>query len=335
MALFLTRGPVGHGAVKICFGAGTRRIVRLSYSGTFIAGFNSFIRGDLISARLHFDKTSQLSPGHPELVDLMGFDPVVARHGFLALTLCCLGYLEQALVQSARAMEEGRKLAHPPSLAMAFSTTCRFHWLIQDIPAVSERSQALISLATEHAFPFWATQANAYRGWLKVKNGHTQEGLSLAHQALRAYEVTQSGAWVPFLRALLSKTYQEAGETASALSLWSEAESAMGSFGERWYEAELYRLKGDLLRSSHARDPNDCSDNEIAACFLEAMNVARRQNARLWELRAATSLARLWRNQGKRTEAHDLLAPIYGWFTEGFDTRDLKEAKALLEELVG
>jgi predicted ATPase len=176
---------------------------------------------------------------------------------------------------------------------MALSTTCRFHWLIQDISKVSERSQALISLATEHVFPFWVTQANAYRGWLKVKNGHTQEGTSLAHQALRAYEVTQSGAWVPFLRALLSKTYQEAGEIESARSLWSEAESAMRSFGERWYEAELYRLKGDLLISSYEHDLDGCSDAEVVICFEEAMNVARRQNARLWELRAATSLARL------------------------------------------
>jgi class 3 adenylate cyclase/tetratricopeptide (TPR) repeat protein len=301
--------------------------------GHFIAGFNSFIRGDLNSARLHLEETSQHTPGHLALVDLMGFDPVAASHGFLALTLCCLGYLEQALVQSTRAVEEGRKLVHPPSLAMAFSTTCRFHWLIQDIPAVSERSQALISLATEHVFPFWATQANAYRGWLKVKNGHEQEGLNLAHQALRAYEVTQSAAWVPFLRALLSKTYQEAGETALALSLWSEAESAMRSFGERWYEAELYRLKGDLLSSSHEHDPNDSNDAEAAACFVEAMNVARRQNARLWELRAAISLARLWRDQGNRNEARDILAPIYGWFTEGFDTLDLKQAKFLLDEL--
>jgi predicted ATPase len=301
--------------------------------GHFIAGFNSFIRGDLNSARVHLEETSQHPPGHLALVDLMGFDPVVAAHGFLALTLCCLGYLEQALVQSAHAVEEGRKLAHPPSLAMAFSTTCRVHWLIQDIPAVSERSQALISLATEHVFPFWATQANAYRGWLKVKDGHQQEGINLAHQALRAYEATQSSAWVPFLRALLSETYQEAAETASALSLWSEAESAMRSFGERWYEAELYRLKGDLLISSHEHDPDGCSDAEVVTCFEEAMNVARRQNARLWELRSATSLARLWRDQGKRTEARDLLAPIYGWFTEGFDTPVLQDAKALLDQL--
>jgi predicted ATPase len=132
---------------------------------------------------------------------------------------------------------------------------------------------------------------------------------------------------------LLSKTYQEAGEIASALSLWSEAESAMRSFGERWYEAELYRLKGDLLSSFHEHDRDGCSGAEVAACFVEAMNAARRQNARLWELRAATSLAHLWRDQGKRSEARDLLWPIYGWFTEGFDTPVLQGAKALLVEL--
>jgi predicted ATPase len=133
---------------------------------------------------------------------------------------------------------------------------------------------------------------------------------------------------------LLSKTYQDAGETASALSLWSEAQSARRSFGEYWYEAELYRLKGDLLSSSHENDRDGRNDAEVAACFVEAMSVARRQNARLWELRAATSLVRLWRDQGKRTEARDLLAPIYAWFTEGFDTPVLQDAKVLLDELV-
>jgi len=157
-------------------------------------------------------------------------------------------------------------------------------------------------------------------------NAHAQEGIGQIHQGLTAWRATGAEIARPYHLALLAEAYGAMGQPAAALVVLVEALTLVDNTGERLYESELYRLKGELLLQQS-------SDNHLEAetCFHHAIAIAQKQSAKSWELRAATSLARLWQQQGKRQEAHDLLAPVYNWFTEGFDTADLKDAKALLD----
>ena len=153
------------------------------------------------------------------------------------------------------------------------------------------------------------------------------EGLARIEDGIEAYRATGAALFVPYSLALLGTTYGVAGRAAEGLRFLAEALDAVNATGEHWFEPELHRLKGELLRLASS------DRGATEACFLRAMTIAREQNAKLWELRAATSLAGVWAEQGRRAESHDLLAPLYGWFTEGFDTADLKDAEALLDEL--
>jgi predicted ATPase len=165
-----------------------------------------------------------------------------------------------------------------------------------------------------------------FRGWVMVKNGDVAEGVSLLHSGWTAYRATGAQAWVPYYIALLAGACEIAGQIDEALAQLGDALRIVETTGERWFEAEIYRQKGWLLlRQGHT----DAAEE----LYRIALGIAREQQAKLWELRAAVSLARLRRDQSRRAAARDLLAPIYGWFTEGFDTPDLKEAKALLDEL--
>jgi predicted ATPase len=166
------------------------------------------------------------------------------------------------------------------------------------------------------------------RGWALVHQGQVQEGIEQITQGLRAYRATGAEEGRPCFLAMLAEAYGTTGESGAGLTILTEALTLMDTTGARVWEPELYRLKGALLLQQH-------TDNQAEAetCFQHAISLARSQQAKFFELRAATSLARLWQQQSKRQEAHDLLAPVYGWFTEGFDTADLQEAKALLEAL--
>jgi predicted ATPase len=165
-----------------------------------------------------------------------------------------------------------------------------------------------------------------FRGWVKVKNGDVAEGISFLRSGSSAHLATGAEAWTPYHIALLAAACEIAGQVEEAVTLLDEALQIVERTGERWFAAELNRHKGQLL----LRQGNSEAAEEL---YRKALNIAEEQAAKLWELRAAASLARLRRDQGRRAEAHDLLAPVYGWFTEGFDTPDLKEAKALLDEL--
>jgi predicted ATPase len=166
------------------------------------------------------------------------------------------------------------------------------------------------------------------RGWALAERGQGEEGIAQIHQGLAAYQATGATRDRPYYLALLAEASARVGRTTEGLEALTEALATLGTSGARWWEAELYRLRGELLLSA---------DKEAAAeaCLHQALDLARRRQAWSLELRVAMSLARLWQPQGKRTEAYALLAPIYNWFTEGFDTLDLQEAKALLEELTG
>jgi predicted ATPase len=169
-------------------------------------------------------------------------------------------------------------------------------------------------------------QVTPLRGWALAVTGHRGEGITQIQQGLAAYRATGAAAYRPYHLALLAEVFTKMGQTTEGLEALAEALATLAKSRARWWEAELYRLRGELLLQHTAAQPV-----EAQACFQQALAVARRQQAKSLELRAAMSLARLWRHQGKRTEAHQLLVKVYGWFTEGFDTADLQEAKALLE----
>jgi predicted ATPase len=160
--------------------------------------------------------------------------------------------------------------------------------------------------------------------------GPTDEIIGDLHRAVEAKRATGAEIKVPYYLGLLSKAHRKANAASKALCLLEDALDIVGRTGERWFEAELHRLRGEALLKSFEPDH---TEDFAAASFRRAQEIASRQGARLWALRAGTSLARLWRDQGKRQQAHDLLAPVYGWFTEGFDAVDLKDAKLLLEQL--
>jgi predicted ATPase len=207
--------------------------------------------------------------------------------------------------------------------------TCEPHFLgalVGDSAALDQRAGELIAVAIEQGFPYWRALGTAYRGWVAVKIGDVAEGKSLLRIGSAAYRATGSEAWTPHIIALLAGACQIAGQIEEALILLDDASHIVERTGERWFAAELNRHKGRLLlRQGHADAAEDL--------YQMALNIAREQQAKLWELRAALSLAPLRRDQDRPVEARDLLAPVHAWFTEGFDTPDLKEAKALLDEL--
>jgi predicted ATPase len=188
-----------------------------------------------------------------------------------------------------------------------------------------EQAEATIALATEHNIAFFLAHAIVLRGWALVEQGQTTEGIAQIRQGLDAHRAT--GAVVPLPSVLLADAYEKVGQPEEGLLVVAEALAEVHT-GLRYYEAELYRLKGELLLGRSADD-----HAEAETCFHQALDIARRQQARSFELRAAVSLSRLWQCQGKRAAAHELLAAIYGWFSEGFETADLREAKVLLEAL--
>jgi predicted ATPase len=181
-------------------------------------------------------------------------------------------------------------------------------------------------VATEQGFPHWRAQGEIYRGWVKVKSGDVTEGMSLLRSGSTAYRASGVELFVPHYFDLLAAACEISGQVDEGLTLLDEALQIVERTGERWLAAELNRHKGQLL----LEQMNSEGAEEL---YRKALSIAQQQDAKLWELRAAASLARLRREQGRCAEARDLLAPVYGWFTEGFHTPDLKEAKALLDEL--
>ena len=245
---------------------------------------------------------------------------------YSAIVLACLGYPDQALSNSAASAVEARGLADPISLATSMAMRSRLFSLVGDDMALSEQADQLVSLTIEQGFRQWHAQGTIYRGWVQARNGDVAEGMTLLRSGLIAFRASGTQAWLPHFLALCASACDLAGEAEDGLSLLDEAMQIVDRTGERWLEAELYRLKGQLLlRQGHT--------NTAEELYRKALRIAQEQEAKLWELRAAVSLARLRRDQGRRAEARDLLAPVCGWFTEGFDKPDLKEAKALLDEL--
>jgi predicted ATPase len=302
--------------------------------------------GELPRARVHLEQGLALydPQQHRALAVCYGHDPGVCCQGVAALTLWLLGYPDQARRQQHAMHILAQELAHPPSLAFTMMLAAIAHQLRREADAAHGQAEALLALATEQGFALFVAMAMILRGGALTVSGPRGEQISQLCQGLAAVRATGAALWGPYFLALQAEAYAQAGQVEAGLAALAESLTAVQTTRECWGEAELHRLKGDLLLQAsvpglesavampHAA-PRMPPAAEAEACFQQALAIARRQQAKSWELRAAVSLARLWQQQGKQNAARALLIPVYGWFTEGFDTADLQEAKALLEEL--
>jgi class 3 adenylate cyclase/predicted ATPase len=312
-------------------------LLRLSYQtndsaglvlGHASSGRNLMFAGSFAASRSHLEEVLAFYDPtfHRALVRQAGFHPHINSGGHLGVVLFCLGYPDQASAQSSAAIAEARRLAHPPSIASSLALGARLLSLGENSAALGEWADQLLTVTTEQGLPHWRSQGTIFRGWVKVRNGDIAEGISLLRSGSAAYRATGAEVWMPYHLARLAEACEIALQIEETSALLDEALQLAKRTGERWFAAELNRHKGQLLlRQGHPKAAEQL--------YRKALSIAEKQEAKLWELRAAVSLARLWEEQGRRAEACDLLAPVCDWFTEGFDTADLKEAKGLLDEL--
>ncbi len=251
---------------------------------------------------------------------------------YLCRILWLLGYPAQALHCSQTALTEAHELAHPFSQAIALWWVVTGHDARRERRAAQENATALLTRSTDWGFAAWAALGTYYQGFALALQGQGAEGFTQMRDGLAAWRGTGTRQFEPYLQTLMATAYGETGQATKGLAVVLEALDTVERTGERTDEAELYRLKGELTLQSEEGSHEERA-GEAEASFQKAIEVAQRQQAKYWELRATTSLARLWQQQGKKEEARQMLAKIYGWFTEGFDTADLKDAKALLEKL--
>jgi predicted ATPase len=289
-----------------------------------------FYLGEFALTRRHAEQGTALyeAQHHHALASLYGYDLGMACLSYAAQALWMLGYPDQAHQRCQEALALARQLSHPFSVAFGLGHRAVLHQFRREGRTACESAQELITFCTERGFSQWVDMGTILHGWGLAVQGQGDAGIAQMRQGLLNSQNagTQLGQ-APVL-AQLAEAYWRTGQTAAGLQALTEALAVMETTSERWWAAETYRLKGELLLQRGARDAA-----EVETCFQYAIDIARQQHAKSWELRAATSLARLWQGQGKRAAARTLLAPVYHWFTEGFDTADLQEAKVLLEEL--
>jgi predicted ATPase len=292
----------------------------------------SVFRGEIVSGREHAERGAalyqpELHRSHARLYG--GHDPGVCCRFLGATALWLLGYPDRALQKSREALALAQELHHLHTIATALTFMAMLHQLRGEAQAAGEQAEVAIRLSAEHGFAMWTANAAFLLSWARAEHGLAEHEIAQMRQDLAEVETTRAEVFRVQFLALMAKRLGETGRTEAGLELVVEALDAVKK-GVRWYEAELHRIKGELLL---ARNSTDAASAEES--FRTAIGVARRQSAKSWELRATTSLARLLAKQAHRDEARAMLAEIYGWFTEGFDTADLKDAKTLLDELAG
>jgi predicted ATPase len=296
----------------------------------YVLGDTLLWLGEFPTARAHLEHgLTVYDPQQHDPHDLLlyGADPWLSCLGALSVTLWCLGYPDQAIQRSTEALAQAQVLAHPYSLARVLADAAYLDWFCREWSRLQERTEALRALAATHGFAELYARATYHAALARGKQGQVAEGLAQFHESLDTLQGMQSGDAQALRLAQLAELYRSMGQPDTGLHALA---ATAADTEERLDAAGRYCLKGELL----LRLP--CPDTHQAeGCFQHALALARCQQAKSLELRAAISLSRLWQEQGRRDEAHRLLAPLYGWFTEGFDTADLQDAKALLEELGG
>lgn len=290
-------------------------------------------QGEIVSAEAHQNEAiSHYRPQqHRDLNLLYGQDPKVAVLAHRTWTLWLLGYPDQGLKRGEEAFTYARELSYPFGVSMALNFVALIHLFRRDTQAAQAWAEEAIHFADAQRFPFFLALATIIRGGALAEQESDQEGIGLIRQGLVVHRTQGADIGSTCCLALLADAYSKRGQTAEGLAALVEAFALVNDNGERWWEAELYRLKGELLLAQ-CKTPST-EGQEAEQCFHQAIAIARRQSAKSLELRATVSVSRLWRQQGRTAEAREMLAAIYGWFTEGFDTKDLQEAERLIAEL--
>ncbi len=264
---------------------------------------------------------------HSSLIFLLGQDLKSASMSWAAFDLWLRGYPDQAKKMSHDALALGRELAHPYTLSFAYyfaNMLCQF---CRDVQTLQELAEEWFTLSTEYGFLQWLTFTPAFQGWILVHQVQPEKGIAQILQSFEMFQMTGTGVFQPYWLSMLADAHGKAGQIEEGLVSLDKALARIEKTGERFYEAEIHRLKGELLLAQGA------DEAKVDECYKQAIEVARQLGAKSLELRAVMSLRRLWQKQGKREQGRQMLEEIYGWFTEGFDTVDLQEAKTLLAEL--
>jgi class 3 adenylate cyclase/predicted ATPase len=296
--------------------------------GHMSSGRDLMLVGNFASSRFHLERVRALYDplAHRSLGHEAGIHPHVNAEAYMGIVLFCLGFPDQASEKSSGAIAEARTLAHPPSLALSLGIGTIMLSLAGDKVALEERAGQLVAVASEQGFPIWRGHGTMHQGWIKVENGQVAEGISLLRNGSNARWADGERMWLPHYLALFARACEIAAQRDEALRLLDETLQLVEKTEVRWLAAELNRHRGEMLLRQGQSDAAE-------EAYLGALAIAVEQGARLWELRAAISLAQLRRDQGRSCDARARLAPVYGWFTEGFDTPDLRSAKMLLAEL--
>jgi predicted ATPase len=295
--------------------------------GCWAGGMTCFFLGDFNAGRIYYEKALALyDPAHrAPFSELMSFDMWVGLHGNSSWPLACLGHVDQAWFECDAALDEARRLSHPPTLAQAVGTVEFIGSLVGLRPAtLLQHADEVLALATEYGLRYFHAKGLIERGWCLAALGCADEGIRLLTTGLADWDQLGFNSLRPWGLTRLADACRMAGQLQSAFGHLAEARRLAQEIDNRWCLAETFRLTGDVAMG----DPAAAEAN-----YHDSIAIAQKQSAKLWELRGATSLARLWRDQGKCVEARDLLGPVYGWFTEGFCTPVLQEAKALLDAL--
>ena len=291
-----------------------------------------FHLGEPMAARAHVEEGLRAYDRHRQeaLLLQLGEDVGVVCLCYAAFALQVLGYPNQALARSREARALAEALSHPFSLAGEVCSSAALYRLRRDVQAAQAQAESALALVRKHALPHWGELAAFERGWALTEQGQAEQGIAEMRHARGLMHTVGFYLFLEPLRlVLLAEAYGRAGQANEGFGVLEEALVTAERTGERWYDAELYRLKGELmLQPSGSGVPSAEPEAEAEPCFLRAIDIARSQGARLFELRAAMSLARLRQRQGK--EACPQLGEVYGWFTEGFETKDVQEARALL-----
>jgi serine/threonine protein kinase/predicted ATPase len=297
----------------------------------WVSGVTLIALGELARAQTHLEAATTLSRPEERRSLALAYtaDPGTICLSWSSYASWFLGYPEQSAARMDKALVWARELDHPMTSAITLILAASMHRLRRDASAVRRHVEALTRISAEHQVPAAIPLTTLYRGWVLVQEGRLDDGIADMHQCLAIWRAVGSVAYRTKAHCALAEAYVKAGRVAEGLEQVSEGVAVAHATGERYYEPELHRLCGELLQMQGA------SDAEVAASYLHAIEIAEGQQARSWELRATTSLARLWQKQGRTEKARQQLGEIYDWFTEGFDTADLKDAKALLDDLSG
>jgi predicted ATPase len=304
-------------------------------SGPLLVGhgalaYSLILSGDYLAALEHAEAAASLyrPDEHRDSALHYGQDIGVSAFSVLSWALWHRGYPDQSARVADRALAYSRELGHAHTLAYAFGLVGRVAVFARDVATVYARNNDCVAVSSEHGFAYWAAWGRVLQGWADAQSGEATTGIARIRDGLAAYEATGDRSATPFVLTLLAEALALAGRIEEGLAALDDALSKAGVSGVRQWNAEIYRLRGELTARLLHPDPAKAEDS-----FRTALAIAREQGTRGYELRAAVSLARLRRDYGRHAEARDLLASVYGWFTEGFGTPDLKEAKALLDEL--